>query len=144
VTTQTTRMLAIALTVFFVFGTLSAFADSLSRRRAEARSVAEKPSKSSAMTNRRALMGPVPRYAPSGNVPRDTPGDSVLARGLRSAFHLDARGGGIHGAIGQHMASGSSSELAARRTAQTWQNGVGYTINAGRAAKYVGYMLSRP
>lgn len=136
------RLLGMALVLFLFCTTVACYAGNLSRRRSAARRNSRGSTRNRLKPTRRALRAPVQKYAPRSSH-QGSDYDSTFKRGIRSVFNLDARGGGIHGAIGQSMASGKKNSVGRRRSAQRWSNGVGYTINAGRAAKYLGHIIGR-
>jgi len=139
---RTTHMIVIALflVVSIVIPAASVEARGLSHRRSRgtARVTAadrgqERPSSTRRVigTNRRALGAPV-MVSPLARYHRAKQ-ESVFKRGFRAVFKLDARGGSLPVAVGQHFSRGKDSEIARRRTAQTWHNVVGYGMNAGKA-----------
>ena len=139
------RVLTLAFISFFFLASLPLVASDLSRRRAAARRRIEGSRASQKRVSRRALNAPVRKSAPRSRIPRSNyDKDSFGKRAMRSVFKLDARGGGVSSAIGQHIGRrGGGSALDKRRRAQSWKNGVGYTINAARAARYLGHALGR-
>ncbi len=138
-TRQKLRIVGLALVCFIVLSTVTAYAGgrNLSRRRAAARSSA-KSYGSRRSTSRRALGAPVRRNAPMNNSYGSYNKNSYGRRAVSTVFKLDARGGGVHNTIGQHMGRNGNG-----RSANNWRNGVGYAVNAGRAARYLGHVLGR-
>ena len=137
-TRNSIRIITLALVCFVVLSSVAVYAGgNLSRRRAAARGSSKTYSNRMRPT-RRALGAQVRKGAPMNNSHGRYNKDSYGRRAVSTVFKLDARGGGVHNMVGQHMGRNGNG-----RSANNWRNGVGYAVNAGRAARYLGYALGR-